>query len=108
MKGAQGARDGWILPRRAQRVFGDPLSQAGGPPGFILSPAPVPELPSLQEGTASTGLGLMPWRCPCPHLTLLQVRPPGDPSLLCKADLRSQLNHLFTAVSIMKHRFEAS
>lgn len=88
MKGAQGAGGGRILPHRAQRVFGDPVSQAGGQPGFPLPPAPVPELPSLQEGTASAGLGLMPLRLPCPQLTPLQVRPPGDPSLLHKAEPR--------------------
>lgn len=47
-------------------------------------PALVPEPLGLQEGTASLGLR----RSPCPQLTPLQVRHPGDPSLLCNTEPR--------------------
>lgn len=88
MNGAQGAREGWILPCRVQQVFRYPLLQAGSLPDSPFTPAPVGELPSLQERTAFAALCLMPRRLLCPQLTLLQVWPPGDLFLLSKTEPR--------------------
>lgn len=83
---------------RKLQVFGDPPSQAGGQPSFLHPAATVSELPSLRERTASIGLGLMPWMCLCHQLTPLQVRAPGDLSLLRKAEPRPIKSRLVNPV----------